>query len=268
MTLNWTVAGPRRCIGHWNPESGVVPCPERMVLVRGGPRCGPCNATDVSSRCAMCDGSSCHASPQRHRECTETLHVVYAALFGDEVVKVGVSSRERLMTRWLEQGADFAAEIAQIRGGMAARRMEQRLGRLAGLTLSVRNSVKVRLLSRRLDPDAAQSRLGDALRRAGVTREIIEREAEVVEWPPVVHDLGPAYGLPDMSLQRPFEIRSSVRPEGRVIDGSVEGMKGPLLITRRGSTTTISDLARLAGYTLITGIMVESDIQSDLTEFE
>lgn len=110
----------KECIG---PDLSTV-CPHHSEAI---PACPSCSLSGHYP-CIRCDGSVCINTTRRMR-CAQGTYAVYLASFGDKI-KVGVSSRGRLMQRWLEQGAEFACELAVLTDGMKARKMENGIGRL------------------------------------------------------------------------------------------------------------------------------------------
>jgi hypothetical protein len=82
---------------------------------------------------------------QNLEQCMRTPHVVYLASFG-EIVKVGVSAKERYTKRWLEQGADCAVVAAESKNGMEARQLESLLAWHFGFKTALSTSMKIALL--------------------------------------------------------------------------------------------------------------------------
>ncbi|MHA2065918.1 MAG: DUF2797 domain-containing protein, partial [Candidatus Thorarchaeota archaeon] len=126
--IGWTVNGPKRCIGSVDLNGSPVKCPENSLVRRGMRRCGPCSAMDEMDPCIRCDGQNCSASDARKEKCFSTKYAVYLAVFNDSTLKIGVSSKSRVMTRWVEQGADFGGVIGVVESGLKARMIERRLG--------------------------------------------------------------------------------------------------------------------------------------------
>ena len=112
----WTIHGPKRCIGSIDTNGVPVRCPENSLVRRGMRRCGPCSAMDEMDPCIRCDGRSCNASDSRKDKCLSIRYAVYLAVFNDNTLKIGVSSKSRVVTRWVEQGADFGGIIPDLNG--------------------------------------------------------------------------------------------------------------------------------------------------------
>lgn len=97
--LEYEVINERRCTGFHSAPGNHVPCPE-FRKIDSGAQCGECRGKDVYTDYRR--GSSGKG--------LEADFSVYLAQCGNEV-KVGVTKSSRLMTRWKEQGANYAAEV-------------------------------------------------------------------------------------------------------------------------------------------------------------
>jgi hypothetical protein len=246
--LSWVFRGPRLCIGSYDEAGKMVKCPEDSVLLRGGVRCGPCAAMDMNDPCIRCDGRICTALEGRRIQCESTDYVVYMVIFNDQTAKVGVSTKRRALTRWIEQGADYGGVLQELQGGKRARRLENRLGRRKELTKQVHSSRKIRSLSSKLQPVQAQS-LADSLLEK-INDPFIGTGVEL-------EDLSKYYNLsPFERPPQPWKKRSEPVHE-RSLVGTVIGMKGPLLITSIGSSYAATDLKQVIGYSI--------DLDSDIT---
>ncbi|MEE9353691.1 MAG: DUF2797 domain-containing protein [Candidatus Thorarchaeota archaeon] len=256
--LSWSIVGPRMCIGSRNEAGRLVSCPEHMVSCPGQVRCVSCAAVDFMNPCIRCTGRICNASEERRISCEETDYVVYLAVFNDQTLKVGVSTTKRVRTRWVEQGADFAAVLAEIRGGRAARRLEDLLGRRRGATKQVRTQRKIASLMTQLDMTGAEE----------LARRFISSLQEVLpEHEVKLEDLSMYYNL-DSLTARPLPWRKRSEPmDGMQLLGEVVGMKGSLLVTRIRSAFTVANLRQLVGYTVDSDSPVRMVTQSGLLDY-
>jgi hypothetical protein len=169
-------------------------------------------------------------------------------VFTDETLKVGVSSEKRVRTRWVEQGADFGSILHLIKGGIAARRIEDRLGKNPKVAKQVRGERKIRGLLSKLGLDAAQSIVEDF---------ILEVKSDEIGNHVELEELSSYYSLVNVDAQ-PYPWRRRTETiDDRPLVGEVVGMKGSLLVTSLGSTYTVIDLKRVIGYSL--------DYDSDIT---
>ncbi|QKQ98157.1 DUF2797 domain-containing protein [Candidatus Nanohaloarchaea archaeon] len=97
--VSFEVTDERRCTGY-APEPGErAPCPEFRKLESG-------------SQCSECRGKDIYSDYVRGDTQTDLdgEFSVYLAQIGQRV-KVGVTRSEKIPKRWIEQGADYGAEI-------------------------------------------------------------------------------------------------------------------------------------------------------------
>jgi len=256
--LSWTIVGPRMCIGSRNETGRLVPCPEHIISRPRQVKCSSCAAVDSMDPCIRCTGRICNASEERRTRCEETDYVVYLAVFNDQTLKVGVSTARRVRTRWVEQGADFAAVLAEIQGGRAARKLEDLIGRKRGATKQVRSKKKIASLMEQLDFAEAEE----------LARRFSSSLLEVLpEYEVQLEDLSMYYNLDSLNA-RPLPWRKRSDPmDGMQLLGDVVGMKGSLLVTRIGSAFTVADLKQLVGYTVRPDLSVKMVTQSGLLDY-
>jgi len=256
--ISWTIVGPRICIGSRNEAGRLVPCPEHTVNRSGQVRCSSCAEGDSMDPCIRCTGRVCNASEERRTRCEEADYVVYLAVFNDQTLKVGVSTARRVKTRWVEQGADFATVLAEIKGGRAARKLEDLIGRRRGATKQVRSKRKIASLMEQLDFDRAEEL---AKRFSSSLLEVLP-ETEVQ-----LEDLSMHYNLNSLNA-RPLPWRKRFDPmDGMQLLGDVVGMKGSLLVTRIGSAFTVTDLKQLVGCTVRPDLPMKMVTQSGLLDY-
>jgi hypothetical protein len=246
--LSWAILGPKRCIGSVGVSGRLERCPENTVILGSGQKCGPCQALDIADPCIRCDGRRCDAVEARRLQCDTTTYVIYAVLFNDKTLKVGVSSKGRALTRWVEQGADYACVLRELEGGRTARRVEDRIGRLQGITKQVRSERKAKALLNRLPIEKAKSLLDDFITR--VSHLELDSETELL-------DLSPYYTLSELEAAPTMWKKRSEPVHGQTIVGKVLGMKGSLIVTQMNSSNTAVDLRQIIGYTI--------DMDSDIT---
>ena len=256
--INWSFRGPKRCVGNIDSTGKLVKCPEEAIILRQGTRCGPCSAIDFYDPCIRCDGRTCGATEARKIQCDNSDYVVYVVVFNDSTLKVGVSSKNRVRLRWIEQGADFGGIVETITGGRKARRREDRIGKRPNVTKVVRGERKVKSLQDTLDIKAAQSIVDDFI----VGIESIELGATVE-----IEDLSNLYSLPTLEMKpTPWRKRSDPIDQ-RPLVGDVVGMKGSLLVTSIGNSYTVTDLKQVIGYSLDSDGDITMVTQSGLLDF-
>ncbi|TFG29800.1 DUF2797 domain-containing protein [Candidatus Thorarchaeota archaeon] len=256
--ISWEIRGPKRCIGSINEAGKLIPCPENSVILDSGQKCGPCSAGDIADPCIRCDGRRCDAVDARRQQCEATDYVVYAVVFNDKTLKVGVSSKGRALTRWVEQGADFAGVLREISGGRTARRIEDRIGRQQGVTKQVRSERKTRALMEKLEQHEAQSLVHDFAERASH----LELNPDVD-----LQDLSQFYSLEELRTQPAIWRKRSQPIEGRTIIGTVEGMKGSLMVTSIDTSLLVVDLKQIVGYSINQDSDITMMTQTGLMDF-
>ena len=256
--ISWEIRGPKRCIGSINESGKLIPCPENSVILDSGQKCGPCSAGDIVDPCIRCDGRRCDAIDARKIQCESTDYVVYAVVFNDKTLKVGVSSKGRALIRWVEQGADYAGVLREISGGRTARRVEDRIGRQQGVTKQVRSERKTRALMDKLDIKDAQSIVSDFTEDASH----LELNSDVS-----LQDLSSFYTLEKLKTQPAIWRKRSQPIDGRTIVGQVEGMKGSLMVTSIDSSLLVVDLKQLVGYSINQDSDISMMTQTGLVDF-
>ncbi|NWF96290.1 MAG: DUF2797 domain-containing protein [Candidatus Thorarchaeota archaeon] len=264
--ISWLIRGPRKCIGTRGLKGTMTRCPERSMVRPSFTQCGPCKALDEMNACIRCTGSVCQASEERALDCSKAAYVLYLTVFGEDLIKVGVSTYGRMMVRWLEQGADFGVKLAKIQGGRLARRIEDRISRSRDFAKAVRAERKTGVLDRTIDYTRAQQNVSRVLKPGFVETYLTADGVTVEEWPPPVTELSSFYRL--QSLDSPAQLlKSKIPPEGLVLLGEVVGLKGPLLVVRQQTTFRVANLKSFVGYTLEERYNIEMNDQAALSEY-
>jgi hypothetical protein len=179
-------------------------------------------------------------------------------IFNDSTLKIGVSSKNRVRLRWIEQGADFGGIVETITGGRKARRIEDRLGKRPNVTKVVRGERKIKSLQETLDFKIAQSIVNDFI----VGIESIELGTKVE-----LEELSEFYSLPALEIKPTPWGKRSDPVDQRPLVGDVIGMKGSLLVTSIGSSYTVTDLKQVVGYSLDSDGDITMVTQSGLMDF-
>ena len=97
--INFEVMNQRRCTGYSEEIGERTPCP-RFNKIQKGSKCFYCSKKDIYTE---------YVRGNRGMD-TDKKFSVYLVQIGSRL-KVGVTRSEKLERRWVEQGADFAAEI-------------------------------------------------------------------------------------------------------------------------------------------------------------
>lgn len=150
--LNIEISNQRRCTGY-APERGErAVCPEFRKIKKGS-QCPECRGKDIYSGYVRGD--------------TETNlegdFSVYLAQVGKKL-KVGVTRSEKIPKRWIEQGADYGAEIASGLTSKEALEEEQRITDENGITQRIRKENKIskqgkQLLEKKLEEVGSESEI-------------------------------------------------------------------------------------------------------------
>lgn len=238
--IHWRITGPRRCTGYYQ-DTGWQPCPNDSVLRRNQIRCRGCSRLDEYSPCIRCRGDTCLANEERQKQCMETPYGVYLALFGNDIIKVGVSSMSRILLRWIEQGADYGAIIAEVEGGQEARKTERIVAKRTDISDAVHRTRKQSSMSMRLNAAAAEE----------IILEVIEEMdfAKLHQRPEII-DLSCYYGFKTLPSEPLTWLESNASMENSMLDGRICGVKGSNILVERKSALFIADLRRLLGYDL------------------
>lgn len=207
------------CVGYHIRDEyhEYMACPERREI-RKGFQCDECTKRDVLNPCISCNGTQCSRLRHPAAKCGITTTSVYLVSFGSEP-KVGVSIRQRLRKRWLEQGADWGVEVGFAPNGSVARLVEDEISRSMDISKSVRLATKLNSIGNN-EPEPPEV--------FKLARHYLDR---VNEKYPDFHE----GELKPVNLQDSYDLKVDVTPfnfdvSGRThIKGEFLGMKGPLL---------------------------------------
>lgn len=254
--ITWTITGPRSCIGRRVSEHEFVKCPIRNVVTKSKIKCDSCLDSDYFDPCVRCTGHICNASESRFGICNTTPYAVYAAIFNDGSLKVGVSSANRIKTRWVEQGADYAGILTHVTGGKQARLLESELGRRSGVATRIHGARKQAMLMKELSIDGAYQIVEPLLN----SHPTINSEINLI-------DLSTYYTLSSIDAEpHKWNDRHNSIP-GLQVAGKVVGMKGSLLITKTSGSFYMLDLKSIVGYSIDSEAEIKIEAQSSLLEY-
>ncbi len=257
MRISWSLRGPKMCIGRIVNDHQLVPCPLNRLVLKGT-KCHECIALDSFEPCIRCTGNQCGADEVRRETCRDSDYIVYLAVFSDRSLKVGVSSKARVMTRWVEQGADFAGVLSELKDGKIARRIEHDIGKHPAIQTAISGYRKKNSLLESLTLEDASS----------LVQEFISMIPEDFRFQDVeLQNLLPYYGLEDLDTEPLSWLSRNQSVAGQELAGEVVGMKGSLLVTHIGHAYRIVSLKRLVGYDLEEEISTTVNSQSGLLDF-
>ncbi len=204
----------RYCTGYNRFGKGYR-CPDEAVS--NSSKCPRCRKLEMS--CAACRGDECIFGS----DCLLGEHHVYLAAFG-KIVKAGVTKKERLNDRLVEQGADLGVSIGLTSDGMEARTLEALVQHQFGFKNSLRTSEKFKLLG---------SDLRDSLK-------VLENSLAEID------------GFPGIEIGKIIRLsenypRINVKPAlDDKLSGNVLGAKGKLLFLERNGLKAI-DMGKAVG---------------------
>ena len=212
----------RYCIGYHIRDEyhEYLPCPDRQEIKKGF-QCSACRSRDTLNPCISCNGTNCAGVKHPAANCTISTTSVYLVSFGNEK-KVGVSIRDRLLKRWIEQGSDWGIEVGYGPNGSIARLAENEISRSMEVSKSMRLETKLNTIGR--DESEPPKLLELAHRCLDVARE---KYPDFHEGNLSLVDLRKSYNMKIDSA--PFKFDTSGESH---ISGEFVGMKGPLLFFR------------------------------------
>jgi hypothetical protein len=239
LKLNFRIQPERRCIGYHQLNTSsqrrqLTPCPTSSIA-RGGPQCPSCIARDTAVPCLRCRGETCTASETVRENCLKSEAYVYLAVFGEKL-KVGVTTENRYITRWVEQGADAAFRILT-GNGSEVRYLEHLIHTHLGVPESVRAGLKTSTLGKEDKIKQALLILEETRQRVN---QITSSNQRFNEDPWI---LFPHYNIPVIK-QKPIILKVA---DGLSVTGEVVGVKGPILLLRNSEVFFVLGLSALLG---------------------
>jgi len=218
------VAGDKFCAGR-SYGSFYYKCDKRPAA--GEIRCKTCSLSDEWFACVKCRGEC--INQKKRAGCETTPYILYLAAFGERV-KIGVSNQFRFFERILEQGADFAVKIMEIKDGGYARKLEQDISKKLKITDRVRSEYKIKNFIS--DPNSSIASISQAI------LEITEAGHDVDA--ARVYDMRENYRLSNITgkINDRLKLLSKgqyTTPETLFAVGSVASMKGSISIMKSGS---------------------------------
>ncbi len=214
----WSLSpsGEKACTGYANLE-GRERCPHGE---RGAAQCRLCAFRDIAKVHTRLDFTG-------YEEVAEQFlnrpYSIYLASFGD-LVKCGVTKRERVPERLREQGADYYVELMRMENASDAYEMEALLQQEYGFRNAVRNDMKLRLVGKE-NPGPISKSL-ELLRESVAFGEFVFDGAKVEKI---------AYEIPS-----DFEVAGC-------IGGKICGAKGQILFFENGGGAKAVNMKKMCG---------------------
>jgi len=190
------------CIGYKTPE-GYRECQNLAINTR---QCPTCLARDMSRAYTIGDFSG---YPRLYEEAKKEEYALYMAGFGEDIIKCGITRKERFLERMREQGADFGCIICVFVGPDDVYSAEANVQSRFQFANSVRMAQKMR----RLHFDR------------GAAMEAFRSSVEMVRSSCVLPDFSPS--ILDFSSNYPK--LKSVKETDSIL-GRILGAKGEILL--------------------------------------
>lgn len=142
------------CIGY---KSDVAhhQCPNHAINAK---QCPTCQFQDVARVYTVGDFT---VYPHLYEECRKETYIIYAAQFGSDITKLGLTREARMHTRWKEQGADYAAPLLSFEGPDDAYKAENLLQHMFDLANAVMMRQKITRL--KFDKEKAEAKISKIL---------------------------------------------------------------------------------------------------------
>ena len=235
--LDWYAHPDRYCIGYHIRDEyhEYLPCPEQQKIERGF-QCDQCKKSDLLIPCILCKGEECHNIQSIKDICDNTSTSVYLVTFREEV-KVGVSKKDRLLKRWLEQGAELASEVGIFPNGLIARAVEDAISWDFSLTKGIRIKTKFSRVKEENLGVMDKARFRDTI--AKVAAWIGKYHGERFKGESTIHDLNSHYQIPKAAY---INTEHTVALKGKFL-----GMKGPIFVINKFDQNFFFDVRSLRG---------------------
>ncbi len=216
--LDLNVSKEKTCVGSF--EEGYTPCPENRVVSLFN-QCQECASSWIPKLECIFEPSGCEGCPGG--SCQEE-HTVYLA-FHDRYPKIGMTRKERIKQRMIEQGADAYALLATLENRLEAREEERSLSKRLGISQRTAGDKILRRMSRKLD------RSGIVTAYEGVKNRV---------------SVGELKFLSEYPLSEPLRAVPRPRPTAGIHRGVMVGIKGRYLIYDSSGLQAL-DLSDLPG---------------------
>ncbi len=197
-----TFSERRACIGFRSP-GGYQSCVNGAINIK---QCPACAYRDMAKAYTVGDFSG---YPQLYEEAKKEEYCLYLAGFGEDIIKCGVTRKERFEERMREQGADFGCMVAVYAGPDEIYNAEGALQSRFSFNNSVRIAQKLRRLT--FDKSAAREHFSSTI-------EMVRSSGCLPDFAPSIIDLSSHYPR----LHSP-EITDSIL-------GEILGAKGEILL--------------------------------------
>ncbi len=216
--LDINVSKEKTCVGSF--EEGYIPCSEGTTVSTFN-QCRKCASSWIPKLECIFEPSGCENCSS---DFCEKEHSVYLAFHG-RYPKVGMTRKERLKQRLIEQGADVYAILATVDHRLKAREEEKALSSMLGISQRVGSKKKLAQMARKLD------RTGVSTTYKGVKNRVPVGELRYLKGYPITE---------------PLRNVPRLRPTAGIHRGKMVGIKGRFLIYESSGLQAL-DLSDLPG---------------------
>lgn len=236
--LNWYVHPDRYCVGYhlYDEYHSYNCCPYQSKLDKGF-QCESCKARDLLIPCMLCKGDECYNIKSVKDHCDTTLTSVYLVTFGNQI-KVGVSKKDRLLKRWIEQGAELAAEVALLPNGLKGRAVEEAVSNEFLVTKGIQLKMKLSRVAENMNDIMNKNEFSNVITR--VSEWISKKYGQESVGECQIKDLNSHYNTVKGATR--LDTNSNVSLKGKFV-----GMKGPIFLITSFGQYFFFDMRNLRG---------------------
>ncbi len=222
--LSFEIKSGRTCAGS-SRDNIWKPCDQ---LVEKKKKCDVCRSREGSFIFTSFDGFNTDIYTADDLAKISGPHLVYLALFDQQVQKVGVCKSGRKSLRQIEQGSQFTLFIAETPDGILARQIET-LFRKGGLADKVLPSKKSKILVPEIQADEGKKIMENILEKNKDCLEALPDLKKYLLEKPEFFDWSEIYGLP--VIQNSSKTLHYVKlEEGEAVSGIIRAIKGAFII--------------------------------------
>lgn len=229
------------CIGSYDLKTfHAIPCPHISSMThKKGNVCFDCSKSNSFNPSFY--NVPISSLSLKQQEYNLRPHHVYLALFDEHHIKVGISQKNRILTRWLEQGARMATVIFECENAYLAREIEEKIAKELRLAETIRSDQKRRYLKNRTDFEKASATVEGLM-----TSITVLFEQQITCQPPTKLD---KYYLQDNFVQTNIIDISNDLPES--ISGKGIGLIGDTLIVENEHQQFMFSLKKIIGQQIL-----------------
>lgn len=242
--LSIKVAGETQCAGSM--RDGVwQPCPQQVI---GRKKCETCRNREGNFIFTSFDGFNTDTFTDSDLARLEGDHLVYLALFNENLYKVGVSKAERKVLRQIEQGSQQTLYVAQTPDGILARQIETCL-RQAGLPDKINASAKKDFICPDITAQAGEIQLNQLLESHLSGLENHPELQKFLLKNPEFKDWTDTFGLEKINQQsKPLHVVKLAENES--VSGQIIALKGAFIMLETDDEIVALCAKDLQGLTL------------------